>query len=360
MNSDHIFYRINNIKNASYFNHELHSDDFGYIYVDIINVLEYLYHDMCNGLNYLYDSLREVVVPIGGRGLIVKKNDENVWKHDMIKLGNKLKLDDKDTWITLLNRGAPLNKAVLVASAKGYVDIVRDLIKRGGNANDGVFPAIKFGKIEVLKLLIENGVRLKRPMYSHFGYKLKFEEFAYNNDYFVIACKGRYPDLDVVKYLIEQNLDLTYSNQCIKYAIKNSHVDLVECLIENCPGISRKINKYIKLAKQEYQNNNFACFKDPNNVEIIDYLVKMKKDPDFEIDVLFNKIKHKYIKLQQHYAELDNKLQAKHEKFSGDNPEINDKFTHCVKNNNTNNRKNRVKKLAKCENNLKSKLNKFT
>ncbi|AGD92912.1 putative ankyrin repeat protein [Megavirus lba] len=357
MKSNHIFYKLKNIKCESVFKnayeHKLHYDDLGYIYISIEYLLDYLYYDLLCGLYY---DLQEVFVPIYNPKLLIKKNNEVIWKHDIIKLGNVLKLDDKNTWIYLLEQGAFLNKVIKITSVIGNIDIVKDLIKRGANANDGIIGAIESGKVEALKLLIENGANLE-PLMNYDSSKKKLEDFSHNEDYLVIACKKCY--VDIVKYLLTQNIDLTYSNQCIKYSIKYSHYDLVKCLIENCPGILHNIDKYINLADKVYHDNNSSCIKDPDNVRVIKYLAKIKKHPNFEIDIILSKIKHECVKLQQYYTDLDKKLQIKRQISINNDFEHDNKLLQIIKKHNTNNRKKILNKLIREEISLKQKLNQF-
>ncbi|QGR54351.1 ankyrin repeat-containing protein [Moumouvirus maliensis] len=168
---------------------------------------------------------------------------------------------------------------------KGNIDMIKCLIESGANINgglgDSIYEACIFGHNEIVRYLIESGANLNTISYGLVG-----------------ACS--YGNLEMIKYLLELGADINYNNYLpLNRACLYKHYDVVKYLL-NCGAIIN-LEKYslenlavrldmVKLLVEknlDRESINFllvsACFC--LKLDVIEYLIECEADIHTENDL---------------------------------------------------------------------------
>ena len=168
-----------------------------------------------NVIKYLYENRIDIISGIGEAVELAAKNRQlNIIQY-------------------LCEHGASVSaSAMITASAKGCLDIVKLLHKYGANVNDGMGAASIHGWIEIVKYLHENGA-----------------DITANNN-FAVRQATNANHLEVVRYLHRNGADITADdNAALISAAGRGYLDMVKYLCENGADIMAKDCMAIKMAE---------------------------------------------------------------------------------------------------------------
>ena len=179
----------------------------------------------------------------------------------------------------LIKKGVNVNEksdfiqdtALLIASHKGYFDIVKLLIENGAdvNLNTPIRDAIMNGHYDIVKLLIEN-----KAEYSNNLFKISYID-NYANRFVTesltsLEIASRYEHRDIAKLLINNNAD--YKNNdwyAVKLIISKNYDDVFKTLLDK--GIN------INYQYSNYNNHSLLMYAvDKNSTNIIKQILDEK------------------------------------------------------------------------------------
>lgn len=184
----------------------------------------------------------------------------------------------------LIRKGVNVNEksdviedtALLIASRKGYFDIVKLLIENGAdvNLNTPIRDAIMNGHYDIVKLLMEN-----KAEYSNNLFKIIYID-SYLNRFVTesltsLEIASRYEHRDIAKLLINNNAD--YKNNdwyAVKLIISKNYDDVFKTLLDK--GIN------INYQYSNYNNHSLLMYAiDKNSTNIIKQI--LDKKPNLKI-----------------------------------------------------------------------------
>ena len=167
-----------------------------------------------------------------------------------------------------------IDKALTHASEKGYLDVVKIIIKYGANVNVNNNYSLRWasinGHFDIVEYLVLHGADIHSNndytlrYASHKGNKATLEYLiehgadihAKNDKALRLASMNGH--LDVVECLILHGADVHVNNeQALKLACENNHLDVVECIIKN---------------GADFHDNNEEAFKIASEIGYIDII----------------------------------------------------------------------------------------
>jgi len=138
------------------------------------------------------------------------------------------------------------NKGLLIASDKGYLEIVKFLIQNGADINTDDGGALRFssyyGHFPIVKYLIKNGANMRIEALTE------------------ASVKGY---LEIVKFLVENTKDINY-DLALRFASKSSHLDIVKFLVENGANVNAEDDYSLRIASKN------------GHTEVVKFLVENK------------------------------------------------------------------------------------
>ena len=182
---------------------------------------------------------------------------DNKSKADKIILKNLRPLWNIETMEDLIQEGVEFDNhkgnMLLVASVRGYLDIVKYLIECGISAygkNNALQNSSENGHLDVVKYLIEQGA----DIHANWDYALRYTSAqghldvvkclmehganVHAFDDFALRMASLHGHLEIVKFLIDHGADIhAINDEALRSATKRGYFDMVELLIKNGANI---------------------------------------------------------------------------------------------------------------------------
>lgn len=185
----------------------------------------------------------------------------------------------------LENKGWNFDNCLSYASKEGNLDIVKYLLSKGIDMNDeyngnnfSLYYACRYGHAKIVKILIENNANINydEPLIDVAcaeGFedivKILIKNGANITGCLKYACMGG--NLNLVKYLVEQEKMNVNEEGTLQYACRFNHIDIVEYLIKNNASID---DSHVMLTACKYGHNDIVRLLIDNggdvNVEFYD------------------------------------------------------------------------------------------
>ncbi len=164
----------------------------------------------------------------------------------------------------------------MIASHKGYFDIVKLLIENGAdvNLNTPIRDAIMNGHYDIVKLLIENKAEYSNNLFN-ISYIDNYANRFVTESLTSLEIAARYEHRDIAKLLINNNAD--YKNNdwyAVKLIISKNYYDVFKTLLDK--GIN------INYQYSNYNNHSLLMYAiDKNSTNIIKQI--LDKKPNLKI-----------------------------------------------------------------------------
>ncbi len=172
------------------------------------------------------------------------------------------------------------NEMLFIAARKGYLDIVKYLLRQGANINANqdisLDTAARNGHLDVVEFLVENGANIDSDQYSavesaalegHFDvvkYLVEKEPASINIAFRTAAGAGH---LDIMKYLLQKGADIHIDNdEAVEDAVYNGFLDVIKYLVEKGVDISGDKGNDILLIAARRGKLNVVKYLLENNI----------------------------------------------------------------------------------------------
>lgn len=137
--------------------------------------------------------VRKVILPDHKDFKMIKLHDEDVWRANMIVLGEKYDLSDVETFKMFIKEGANLHDAddaaLRFSAEHGYLETVKLLIEQKANVHASNNYALKFsasnGHLDVVKYLVQYMIDQKKPI-DNLDYDMAIQ-FSASNCHFSVT-----------------------------------------------------------------------------------------------------------------------------------------------------------------------------
>jgi len=217
---------------------------------------------------------------------------------------------------------AELERAFVIACDRGFVNIAKRLSKcdvdiSGNNGRNAILHASEKGHLDVVRFLCENGVDVEFNKAAAYSYAATnnhvdivdylFQEFGVNLDSggnemnMTVLFAPMYGHLEIIRYLHEHDVDIHIQDDLgLSSSIRYGYPELVRYYIENGSDVSEKGEAMLKLAIETGQED-VALYLHEIGCELGDDLVEMPQGNQKQIN-LIQKLR---LKEKERYAVLD-------------------------------------------------------